>query len=443
MRVVVVGAGLAGLVAAHRAARLGADVTVLDAAERAGGLLRSERADGRLVERAANGFLDDAPATLALARELGLEAELVRAAPASSERFLAHRGRLVAIPATPPRVLTTPLLSMRGKLRFARELRVPPAPPGVEESVAAFVARRFGPEALPAADALASGVFAGDPARLSLDAAFPRVRALERAHGSVLRALLHARRGPQRGATRPALATFREGMETLPRTLAAALPRGALALAEPARRIARGERGLVVETPKRALDADRVLVALPPALAARVVPGLGTAEAPSAPVAVAALAWPAERATGARGFGWLAPEAEGRFALGGVFESNLFPGRAREGEVLVRAIVGGARHPERATLPDAEVRAGVAEDARALGVARGEPSWARVVRPGAIPQLALAHARIVAAARDAEARLPGLAFLGAGWSTVAVNGLVAEAEAVAGARARGDGLVGD
>lgn len=429
-RVVIVGAGLTGLATAFRLHRAGARVTVVDAAPRAGGLLRSERRDGYLVEWASHGFLDDADATLALARDAGLPDEaVVRAAPASAERHLVHNGSLVRAPGKPQEIITTPLLPLKGKLRLLREPRVPPLAAGApEESVAQFARRRFGDEAAHLADAFVTGVHAGDPERLSLPHAFPQLAAMEREHGSILRALRVRGRS---SARRARLATFRDGMEALPRALAAALPPGALRLGEPAARVARKGGGLVVETARATLEADRVLVALPPAAAARVVDGASIPETRAAPVAVVALGYARERADGATGFGYLAPEREGRFALGALYESNLFPGRAPDGHVLVRALVGGARHPERAALSDDELVARVREDLAGLHVATGEPAFATVARAGAIPQLDVGQAAVLAEAARLEAALPGLAFGGAGWRGVAVNALVAEAEALA------------
>ncbi len=180
-------------------------------------------------------------------------------------------------------------------------------------------------------------------------------------------------------------------------------------------------------------EADAVIVAVPPNRGAPLV-GARVPKQREARVAVVALGYEADdvdaRVTDS--YGYLAPESETRFSLGVLFESSVFPERAPPGKVLVRAMVGGIRHPERAALTDEELVAGVHGDLSNLRLVRGAHSFARVVRPGGIPQIELGHALYGAALAKVERDHPGLRVCGVGWRAVAMLRLVEDAERVAG-----------
>lgn len=193
-RVVVVGGGVAGLATAFELAERGGDgleLTVLEAAPRPGGNLRTEEEGGYRVEWGPNGFLDSVPATLDLVGRLGLDDELVRADAAAARRYLFRRGRLHLLPGGPLSFFTSGMLSLGGRLRVLAEPWTRPPAPEVDESVHDFAARHLGEEAATVlVGAMVSGVFAGDARNLSLAAAFPRMAEMEAEHGSLVRAML-------------------------------------------------------------------------------------------------------------------------------------------------------------------------------------------------------------------------------------------------------------
>jgi oxygen-dependent protoporphyrinogen oxidase len=424
----VLGAGISGLAAARALVRAGRRTVVVEAGDRPGGVMETAGRDGFLAELGPN-TVQEAPALLALAADAGCAGDLVSAAPAARRRFIVHRGRLVALPAAPPGLLTTPLLSWRGKARLATEPWRRRGP-GPQESVAAFFGRRFGSEALPLADAIGLGVFAGDPEELAIGFAFARAYALEREHGSLLRGLLHAaRRGSRSRTPRAArrLLAFRGGFAELGRRLAGGLDvRYRCAAIEVSRdggafRVRAARHGREVE-----LAAPRLVSALPAAVSAAVLSPLAGAGGgaglaaiagiPHAPVAVIALGYARGQVLHPLdGFGFLAPHREGRQILGCLFSSALFPERAPAGRVLLTAMAGGRRRPRLVELSDSELATlAHGELTHLLGV-RGEPelALARRWRPG-IPQPDARWPEARDAALALERAHPGLTVLG-GW----------------------------
>ncbi len=417
--VAVVGGGISGLTAAHLLAAAGKEVTLFDDAAQPGGLIRSERRDGFLCERGPQGLLDGPEEVRALIASAGLAARALTALPASRRRFVYVGGALRAFPASPPALLKTSLLSAGAKLRLLGEPFVRrPAAPDPEESVFDFVARRFGAEAARRAAAPALiGIYAGDATALSVRAAFPRLAELEARHGSVLRGLFRARgQGSRLG--RPT--SFPEGLGELPRALASGLGER--------RRVARVEAiapragGWTVSAAGQSLEVDRVLLATPASATAALLAlhAPAAAEAlraiPHAPVAIVTLGFRGPAATigiDLDAYGFVVARGEGVELLGCQYETSVFPGRAPDGAVLLRALLGGTFNPG---LVDGDDRAlaerAVAELRRTAGLRR-DPDFTDVwrARPG-IPQYQRGHAARVAAVDAALARRPGLRVIG-------------------------------
>jgi oxygen-dependent protoporphyrinogen oxidase len=430
----VLGAGMSGLAAARALLRAGRHPVVLEAGHRPGGAMETAASAGFLAEMGPS-TVQEAPALLELAAAAGCAGELIPAAAAAARRrFVVHRGRLVALPGGPRGLLTTPLLSWRGKARLAMEPWRRRGP-GPHESVAAFFGRRLGGETLPLADAVGLGVFAGDPEELAIGYAFSRAYSLEREHGSLLRGMLHAaRRGSRAAGGRPRAArrliACRGGFAELGRRLAEGLDVRYGCAALEAVRDGAGFRVRALQDERQVvLAAPRVVSALPAAATAAVLlplalsaGGTGAGRAgleaiagiPHAPVAVVALGYDRGQVLHPLdGFGFLAPHREGRRILGCLFSSSLFPDRAPDGRVLLTVMVGGRRRAPLVELTDAElVVLAHGELTELLGI-RGQPGPAMVRRwqPG-IPQPDARWPEARHAASALEGAHPGLTILG-------------------------------
>jgi oxygen-dependent protoporphyrinogen oxidase len=459
--VAIVGAGISGLAAAHRLIERapGVKVTLLDGAARAGGVLQTRSRDGFLLEASADSFLTAVPWAVSLCKRLGLESELLPTDPAHRRAFVVRRGRLVPLPdglmlMAPRRVwpmVTTPLLSPLGKLRMAADL-VLPRGPGGDESLAAFATRRFGREAFDRLiQPLVSGMYTGDPAKLSVTATMPRFVEMERKHRSLIRAARRAAKaspggesaggGGGSGARYGMFATLRGGLGALPAALADRLPADSLRLETPARGLARveGGRWALWLGDGSTLHADAVIVATPAAAASRLLRVVDDALAadlaaiPATGCAVASLGYRREQvAHPLDGFGFVVPHVEDRPILSGSFSSVKFPGRAPEGHALFRVFLGGARRQDVLDGDDDTlVHLAHAELAALLGI-RGAPTLAHLDRwPGAMPQYHVGHLDRVAAIRRRLESHPGLALAGNSYEGVGIPHCIHAGESAA------------
>lgn len=440
--VAVVGAGVSGLTVAHRLTALGRRVVVLERAVRAGGAIGSTREDDLLVERGPNSAMLTSPQIADLIDELGIADQRVDAVPAAARRYILRDGRLRPLPTSPPALIRTDLFSTGAKLRLLREPFVPRGRAEAGESVAGFVRRRLGGEFLAyAINPFVAGVFAGDPERLELASAFPKLHALEQRHGSLIRGQIagarERRRRPEVARDRAVMCSFRNGMQTLTDALASRA--GDVRTGVEVREVTRqGEEYRIAATDGSAVTAGAVVLATHAAgtrpLVADLAPRLADvlADIPSPPVTVVASEYRrADVAHPLDGFGFLVPEREGRRILGTIFSSSLFAGRARAGYVLLTTFVGGTRQPHEARRDDDAIQATVAHELSDL-LGAGRPTRVRLTRwERAIPQYTLGHARRMAAVDAAEAANPGLFFCANWRGGISVGDCIAGGERLA------------
>lgn len=449
MEIAVVGGGISGLSTAYaiqeKAVERGLDVTVrlLESEDRLGGKIDTRHVDGFVVEGGVNGWLDSKPATDAVCEQIGLTAARMPANDEARKRFILRHGRLQCLPESPFEFIGSGLMSLGGKLRMMREPWADP-PPDNDESVAGFARRRLGPEALEALlDPMVSGIFAGDPDRMSLKSCFPRIAEIERQYGGLVKGMFKIQRERRRELEKTGvvkkggspsgpggkLISFSEGSGRLVEGLRVALKTAP-------------ETGVAVEGVEqdgagyrlrcsggKLFEVDRVVLATPAYATARIVDGLDadlareTKEIPYAAVAVVALGWKRDDMPhDLDGFGYVVPFKERREILGTLWDSSLFEHRAPDGYVLTRSMVGGMRTGELAMRPEVQIIESVRSELRQiLGVSAAPEIAQVVVHERAIPQYPPGHAARMARIDDRLARFSGLLLTGNAYRGVGLN----------------------
>ncbi|MBE7490790.1 MAG: protoporphyrinogen oxidase [Planctomycetes bacterium] len=451
LRVVVVGAGISGLAFAHRVQALAArarrplQLSVLEASGHVGGVIRTLRWGDCLLESGPDCWAGNKPAGVELCRELGLESDLIGTRPGVRRSFVLCDGVLQRLPEgffliSPMSVralLATPLLSPLGKLRMGLELLIGPRAETGDESLAAFVRRRFGRQALARiAQPMIAGIYTADPEKLSLQATFPQFHEMERTHGSVIRALrakaadaagaeLARAAGPRYGM----FVTLKQGMGALPGALAAQLPPGALRVNSPVAELRR-EFGLW-----RArlgdgdeLAADVLCLALPAHASARLLgdsaPELSRALGEIEYAGAAVVNFVFERGQirhAMDGIGAVIPAAENRRLVAFSFSSVKFEGRAPAGRVVLRAFLGGALRPEIAALDAAELTRVALEELRDLVGISGQPLYSHAAgHRDAMAQYHVGHRGRVERIRAQLAARRGLCVIGNAFDGVGI-----------------------
>ena len=423
--VAIIGAGITGLTAAFYLKRQGVPVMVYEAGGRVGGVIQSIRKDGFLAEFGPNTILETSPKIAQLVRDAGLETRKLATDPKAEARYVVRYRRLIEMPGSPLGFFTTPLFTAKAKLAVLREPFIKPRRDGVEESIAQFVVRRFNQEFLDhAIDALVAGIYAGDPHKLSLPHAFPKLKALEDNYGSMIKGQIFGARDRKKSGEvakdRAAKFSFDEGLQVLPDALAAQLG-DALKLNTPVNHLMQTDGGWRVTTANGDTEFGAVIYC---GTAHRLAELKIEAQLPLdfsqlseinyPPVASVVLGFQREDvAHSCRGFGMLIPKIAGFKILGTIFSSALFPNRAPAGHLNLTSYVGGARYPELASLSPEKLVAVVLADLRVLLGVKGKPTFVHTAFwPKAIPQYNVGYGKYRELLNNLEAKNPNLFFAG-------------------------------
>ena len=442
--VVVVGGGISGLAAAWELQRRGLSVRVLEAAPRAGGVIATERFDGWVIDGGPDSLLVQKPAAVALCRELGIADRLVSTLLPRTAYILRDdrlhaipEGSFLGFPITFRALAQSSLFSTGGKLRMASEVAIPRGAGDEDESIGAFVRRRFGEEAVDyLAEPLLAGIHAGDVDRLSLRALFPRLLDAERQTGSVLRAFRALRITP---SPQGAFASLPGGTGELVDTLMAALAPGTLILSARASDIRRGA-AYVIESTAGRLEAQAVILAVPAYVAGSLLRGFDTQLAaladavPYASTATVAFGYRRDQvAHPLRGSGFVVPRVERSPLLAGTWVTSKWPGRAPDGHVLLRGFLGGGRDPRRLEAGDDElIRLAREELTDLLGIS-GDPLFTRLHRwTRQSPQYEVGHLQRVATIEQRLASVPGMFLTGSGFRAIGIPDCIAHGRDTAG-----------
>jgi oxygen-dependent protoporphyrinogen oxidase len=443
--VVVIGAGISGLCVAHWLRKHGVNVLVLEKESHAGGTMKTLREDGWLIEAGPNTALETTPLFQPLLEEIGLAEKRIYADGAASKRYILRDGTLHALPMGPVAFVTSRLWTWNGKLRLLKEPFIGRA--HNEESVAEFVRRRLGSELLDyAINPFVAGVYAGNPESLSVQAAFPKLYALEEKYGGLIKGLVKGRKERKQRAEKAKssakLFSFVDGMQSLPDALASSLG-GSIRFNCPVETIIPVRAGrfpvYTVYGPNAtaiASDVRAVVLSAPAYATAGIIRPIDpemakTLESIYYPPVVEVFMGFKEEKVGQPldGFGFLVPEKEQRKILGTIWSSTLFPGRARHGHVALTTFVGGARQPTLTEKDDEGITSAVLSELKTIMRVEGPPVYTKVTRwPKAIPQYTLGYPRILKAMSRFEQNFRG-AFLCSNYrGGIAVGDCVANAE---------------
>ena len=455
-RVVVIGGGIAGLSTAYalqeraRVARMPLACTLIEARERLGGVILTERVDDFVIEAGPDSLLTQKPWGLELCQTLGIRDRLIGTNDRQRKIYVLWGGRLRPLPEglmliVPTRfgpLFGSSLLSWPGKIRIGLEYFLPARRSNGDESLAGFVRRRLGREALDKiADPLLAGIYAGSSDDMSLLATFPRLRELERTYGGLIRGALAQRRALRQASStngQPTTALFmapRGGMAEIVEALSGRLDQVVLRLGKPVQRVmphgngAAEPQGYIVHLDDAApLPAEAVVFATPAHVTAGLIEGFHPRLAaalraiPYVSSATISLAFRRRDVSHPlAGFGFLVGKHEGRRIMAATWTSTKFPHRAPADAVLIRSFVGGAGRETLVRLDDAALIQLVREELEAILGITAAPLLARVYRwERANPQYLVGHGERVDAMEQLLAPYPGLFLAGSAYRGVGV-----------------------
>jgi len=400
--IVIVGGGISGLSTAYFLLKKNPqlDIKIIEAEKRAGGKIITENISGFLCEAGVNGFLSNKPSTIALSKELNIEP--IKGSEASKRRFILIDGSLKEVPVNPVKFFLSPLLSLSGKIRMLCEYFIPTIKEEIDESVESFVSRRVGREFYEKLiDPMSTGIYAGDPARMSMKSCFPRVYFLEKKYGGLIKGLIALKKEKKDAKAQPSavLMSFKTGMGELIKSLENSL----------SSRILKGKKVLSIGKNSNhftvylndgtSIDAEKVILACPAHESAEILKEIDIEISdilktiPYPPLSVVAFGFKKEQiGFGTSLYGFLIPHREKRKILGCLFDSSIFPNRAPEGYVLLRTMIGGRRAPELALLPDEKLIDVALSELRDILKIKGEPDFVKIFRwQKAIPQYEVGH----------------------------------------------------
>jgi oxygen-dependent protoporphyrinogen oxidase len=435
MKLVIIGGGISGLSLAYflLEQKPSLDIVVLESEKKAGGKIWTDKVGEFLCEGGVNGFLDNRPKTLELVSSLSLTP--LRSNDNARKRFIFSEGKLHRLPESPPAFFASNLLSLAGRLRIIWEIFAAKGS-GDDETLAEFAKRRLGKEAFEKLiDPMASGIFAGDPEKMSLKSCFAKVYNLEQTYGSLIRGMIklqkEAKKTGKKVGAGPGgvLTSFYDGMGTMIGSLsdfmAERLKTGASAVSIDRK----GDAYIVYLSDGSSIEAEAVVCATPAFATSEMVKDIDKSLSSSLSeiyyptISVVCLGYKRERINlSLDGFGFLIPFREGRKILGTLWDSSIFPNRAPEGYVLLRSMLGGARRSELAEQDEGRLISLVmAELSDIMGI-KAEPDFAKVYRhPKGIPQYPVGHQERLGTIDKIVSKFKGFYITGNAYRGIGVN----------------------
>ena len=436
--VAIIGGGMSGLAAAYELKRRGLAVRLLEAAPRAGGVVTTERVDGWVIDGGPDSILVQKPAAVALCRELGIADRLVSTLTPRTAYILRDdrlhpiaEGSFLGFPLTLGALTRSSVFTVGGKVRMAYEVAVPRREGSEDESIGAFVRRRFGEEAVDyLAEPLLAGIHAGDVDRLSMRALFPRLLEAERQSGSVIRAFRALRVKP---SPQGAFVSLPGGTGELVDALLRALGPDTVALSARVTDIRRAG-AYTIECQAGRVDAHAVILAAPAYVVSSLLRPFDTrlaalAEAIAyASTATVVFGYRSDQiADPLRGSGFVVPRVERSPLLAGTWVTSKWPDRAPQGHVLLRGFLGGGRDPRRLDASDSDLVTLAREELERLLGITGAPILTRLFRwMRQSPQYEVGHLQRIAAIDQRLASIPGMFVTGSGFRAIGIPDCIAD-----------------
>ncbi len=393
-RICIIGAGLSGLSLAWKKENLGHEVQIIEAASRVGGVLQSKCIEGYLLDYGANSLSLRFQDTYDTLFQMGVMDHAIDADSITNKRFIVRNGKLVALPLNLPSFFLSSFLSPLGKLRLLLEPFISKGNQNAKESVASFISRRLGKEALDyAANPFISGIYASKPETLNLANSFPSLYQLEQQSGSIFLGML--KKGNKRKRIpKTRLISFPKGMCQLTELIASSLKKTSIKTEESVIAVEKTLSNWRISTvsitgEKSVFECDEVISTLPIQKSINIDwKNLNAAENLSDlhqvthyPLSLAYFGVDREKIKHPLdGFGFLVPEKENLSILGTLFSSTLFPQRAPNGKVLLTTFVGGERRPDLALATEDVISEVVREDLSKLIGLQGKPEFFHLKR---------------------------------------------------------------
>ena len=445
-RIAIIGGGISGLSALHFLKhRFGAacDVVLYEKEPRLGGTIGTDRKDGFITDWGPNGFLDKVPLTLQLVSEIGADGNLAPANLKAEKRFIYRHNRLHEIVPSPPKFLSSPLLSIKGRARLLAEPFIKQRNNPDDESIFDFAARRIGREAAETLIVpMVSGIYGGDARKLSLKACFPVMVEMEQQYGSLIKAMIAKKKaGKSKGG--PAgpqgrLTSFTTGLQQLVEILGEKY-RDQIVTGVEITGIEKKDNEFAISFTSRELETyDAVICAAPAFVAARLIEKLDSilsntlASIPYASISVICLGYKNEHIVhDLRGFGFLIPRTERKRLLGSIWTSSIFENQAPEGMALLRCMIGGATDPEAVRLSDDALLNLTHDEMNDIIGLKARPEFVRLFKwKKGIPQFVMGHPEKVRDINDGQTRHPGMYFTGNAYDGIGLNDCIVRSDKV-------------
>lgn len=446
-KIVIIGAGISGLITAYLLSRKGFDLTVLESKPSVGGSIESVVENGFLFDKGPNSALETTPLISKLVQELNLQDELLYANKEANKRYILRNDVLHPLPMNPKALFETKLFSSKAKLRIFLEPFISRSNDGYYQSVAEFVTRRLGKEFLDyVINPFVAGVFAGKPEELSVKSAFPKLYALEEEYGGLIigtiRSIRKRKKRAEKSKQSAKMLSFKSGMIALPKAIANYLGANVLTNAEVYSIIKSDDRYKVIYrigAEDRSINCDAIISTVPAHIAGNLFEKfderfkLHCDSIYYPPVLVYFLAYHKKDITQPLdGFGFLIPEKENKPFLGALWSSAIFPFRADDNFATFTLFIGGSRNPDFVKEDRNNLLNKVRKEFEQLMKVNGEPVYSSFrFWEKAIPQYNLGYIEHEKFFDEFEKQNPGLIISGNFRGGISVGDCIKNSEIVA------------